>query len=116
MLISVLAPRRDLRLVQLHGYGLRRIGISRSELIETEAREYRRTVLWAGALHACSEQIDGLAWVSRQHDTSVALILFGDRTLREHLEVVEMPVPLFDGPGFEIVRSAAELAGISILD
>lgn len=115
LMVSVLAPRRDLSLVQLHGYGLRRLAISRIQLIETEASHYGRTVRWAQALHACSESVDGLIWVSRQHDTSFALILFGDRVLREHLEVVEKPVALLDGSGFRKVLSAAEMAGITIL-
>jgi RES domain len=35
-LVSVVIPRRDLRLVQLHGFGLRRLGLSRSELIDSD--------------------------------------------------------------------------------
>jgi RES domain len=115
MLISTLAPGRDLTLVQLHGHGLSRLGILRSELIETDPDHYRETVRWAQALHAWAESVDGLVWVSRQHDTSSALVLFGDRILREHLRVIEPPLPLYADPGFELVERVAEQAGISVV-
>ncbi|MFL6199491.1 MAG: RES family NAD+ phosphorylase [Thermoanaerobaculia bacterium] len=115
MLVSTLAPDRDLTLVQLHGYGLRRLGISRAELIETDSDRYGETVLWARALHAWDESIDGLVWVSRQHDTSAALVLFGDRVRREQLRVIEPPLPLYVDPGFDMVERAAQAAGISVV-
>jgi hypothetical protein len=116
MLFSVLAPARDLTLVQLHGYGLRRLGVTRAELIDCDADHYASTVVWAAALHAHGEEIDGLAWVSRQHDDSVALVLFGDRVARRDLLVMEPPLPLYVGPGFEEVQRAAEAAGIAVLE
>ena len=115
LLVSTLAPDRDLTLVQLHGYGLRRLGISRAELIETHSDRYGETVRWAQALHALDESIDGLVWVSRQHDTSSALVLFGDRVRREHLQVIEPPLPLYFDPGFDMVERAAEAAGITVV-
>ena len=116
MQISVLAPRRELRLVQLHGFGLRRLGLSRADLIETEVRHYSQTASWAAAFHARSKEVDGLVWVSRLHDTAFALVLFGDRVARADLEVVEPPMPIFLGEGFSRVEDAAEKADITILE
>lgn len=116
MLLSILAPRRVLTLVQLTGYGLDRLEVSRAELIESEADQYERTAAWARALHARCLDADGLVWMSRQHDSSRALILFGDRLAREDLEVVEPPLPLYYGPGLEKVQRAAEQAGIAVLE
>jgi len=116
MLVSTIASRRDLALIQLHGYGLTRLGVTHGELIEAEARQYSRTTAWAAALHARLQGADGLVWVSRKHDTSRALVLFGDRIARGDLEVVDPPLPLFLGPGYAEVQRAAEQAGITILD
>jgi hypothetical protein len=115
LLLSVIAPRRDLRLVQLHGQGLRRLDVSREELIACEADRYPETLRWAAALHATAERPDGMIWVSRQHDTSRSLVLFGDRVARDDLAVVEAPVPLYLGIGFERVQQTAEEAEIVIL-
>lgn len=113
--LSVLAPRRSLVLLQLHGFGLRRLGLSREELIASDAGQYPRTVLWARALHACRREADGLVWVSRQHDRSLCVVLFGDRVTVEDLRVVRRPRPLA-AAAFESVQSAADAAGISIVD
>src|SRR3954451_17103568 len=78
-LVVALVARRDLLLVGLTSDGLRRLGLTRGELIESDSRSYPRTAAWARPLHDHSERVDGLLWVSRQRDTSRALILFGDR-------------------------------------
>ena len=116
LLVSVIAARRPLKLAQLHGFGLGRLGLRRVDLIETEADEYPSTVLWAQALHACPGHFDGLVWISRQHDTSRAVVLFGDRVERRDLEMVEPPLPLYLGPGFLRVLEAAEAAGIAVVE
>jgi hypothetical protein len=116
MVVSTLACKRELTMVQLHGYGLRRLGVARRELIESSASRYVRTAAWARALHEADERIDGLVWVSRQHDESHALVLFGDRVRREEVQVVRSPIPLFSGAGFGEVEHAAEQAGILIFD
>jgi hypothetical protein len=116
MVVSTLAAKRDLVLAQLHGFGLGRLAISRSALIDTGPRHYPATALWAQALHRCQTRIDGLIWVSRLHDTSLVLVLFGDRVLRTDLLVVKSPVPLYDGPGLATVREAAEHAAITVVD
>jgi hypothetical protein len=116
MQVSVLAPGRDLKLVQLYDFGLRRLEVSRVELIDSEAAHYPRTAAWAAALHAWSGEVDGLVWVSRLHDTAFALVLFGDRVARRDLEVVEPPLPIFLGEGLARVQEAAEQAKITILE
>lgn len=116
LVVSSLSCRRDLNLVQLHGHGLRRLGLDRSALLDSEADSYESTALWARALHRAQRRIDGLTWVSRQHDTSRAVVLFGDRMERRDLEVVEAPLALFVGGGLERVQAAAEAAGITIVD
>jgi hypothetical protein len=116
MMVSTIAARRDLSLIQLHSHGLTRLGVSRAELIDTEARHYARTVAWAAALHACLKSADGLIWVSRRFDISFALVLFGDRVLRSDLDMVDPPVPLFPDAGFAEIQRVAEAAGILIIE
>lgn len=116
LVVSTLRPRRDLVLVQLHGHGLRRLGVERSFLIDSDADSYPNTALWAQALYTAPRRLDGLTWVSRQHDTSRALVLFGDRVERRNLEVAEAPLPLFIGAGLERAQLAAEAAGVTIVE
>jgi hypothetical protein len=115
LLVSTLASKRDLTLVQLHGHGASRIGTSRQELIESEADQYETTRRWAEALHESVDDADGLVWVSRQYDTSLSLVLFGDRVERSTLEVVKPPLPLAFGMGLVAVQEAAEKAAILLI-
>jgi hypothetical protein len=116
MVLSPLACRRDLVLAQLFGLGLKRLGTTRAELIESEASAYPRTRLWAGALHACPQRLDGLVWVSRQNDGVQAMLLFGDRVAREDLEITGAPLPLAFGRGLGELQAAAERAKILVYD
>ncbi|HSF26047.1 MAG TPA: RES family NAD+ phosphorylase [Actinomycetes bacterium] len=111
-----LAPTRDLTLIDLTSDGLSRLGLARLELIESDARSYADTAQWARALHAHPAHVDGLTWVSRQHDTSRALVLFGDRVPRDDLAEREgvAPVALAAGAGLDRVCEAADRAGITI--
>lgn len=115
LLVSTLASSRDLRLVQLHGHGAKRLGTNRQELIESEADQYETTRKWAEALHESAGEMDGLIWVSRQYDTSFSLVLFGDRVERRSLQVIKPPLPLAFGSGLEAVQEAAEKAAILLI-
>lgn len=68
---------RELRLANLRGLGLRRLGVEASQVTDTDASEYPRTVRWAAAAHAAG--FDGVAWTSRKCNDARAVVLFGDR-------------------------------------
>lgn len=77
--LSEIGLRQPLRLAHLSGNGLHRLGITRARLLEPGAPHYPDTTAWAAAIHAACATLHGLAWVSRQHDSSVCMMLFGDR-------------------------------------
>ena len=76
---SVLVPAKDLVLADLRNVSLRKLGVSRRQLIDTEKDRYSETRKWAEAIHAEAVEIQGLCWTSRQDDRALALVLFGDR-------------------------------------
>jgi hypothetical protein len=78
-LYSQVEPIADLTLADLSVTALRKLGIARVDLIETDKDLYPQTRTWAEALHAQCPDIQGLSWVSRQDDRARAIILFGDR-------------------------------------
>lgn len=113
LVISTLKPQRALRLVQLRGFGLRKLGVTRAQMIESEADQYSVTRSWAAALYESVPGADGLIWMSRQHASSEAVVLFGTRVARAELEVMAPPRALA-GEGWTEVAAAAEAAGITI--
>lgn len=76
---SEVKAARDLTLVDLSNVPLRKLGVQRRQLIDTEKDQYPKTRAWAEAIHAKHHAIQGLSWMSRQDDTARAVMLFGDR-------------------------------------
>ena len=114
--LSVLAPRRKLRLIDLRGHELRRLGLTRNQLLETDAEHYHHTARWAAALHHALPTTDGLIWVSRQFDTASVMLLFGDRIKPQSLSLIEPPLSLYRGRGYQQVLAIAEQAGLIVLN
>jgi hypothetical protein len=59
---------QPLRVVDLASVPLRKLGITRKQLIDTEKDQYPATRKWAEALHRQCPDAQGLSWVSRQDD------------------------------------------------
>ncbi|AXF76792.1 RES family NAD+ phosphorylase [Erwinia tracheiphila] len=76
---STLEVVEDLELLDLTNVSLRKLGVSRKALIDTEKDQYPNTRKWAEKLYQQSPAAQGLRWVSRQDDTAFAMMLFGDR-------------------------------------
>jgi hypothetical protein len=85
---SELKVKRDLTLVDLGSVALRKLGVPRKLLIDTEKDQYPATRLWAEAVHAQHPRIQGLSWISRQDDSARAVMLFGDRVPKSALQQV----------------------------
>lgn len=116
--ISTLTVNRELRLADLSGHGLRRLGLRRRDMIDSDRRSYERTTLFAQAVHDAPEGVDGMLWVSRQHDRSLALVLFGDRVLEEEMDTsgVVPTYPLHFGHGRDLVDQVADELDITIIE
>lgn len=115
--ISEIAPTRPLRLVQLHGYGLQRLGVTHGELIETPAAEYLWTVRWAQALHDAATDADGLVWMSRRFTGRAAILLWaGERRVRrDDLAILAAARPLWEAEGRELALESAMRAGVRLI-
>lgn len=97
----------DLVLADLSNTALRNLGIKRGALIDCEKDVYPLTRKWAEAIHAQCPDIQGLCWVSRQDDRSLAIVLFGDRIGKARL--------IAQTPSVDIVNDTATYADIITL-
>ena len=113
--LSRLVLETDLRLVDLTGLALRRLGLTRVQLIEAPERLYRQTARWAEALHEAESSAHGLTWISRQCDTARVVVLFGDRVDASRLRPDGPAEPLRGGRGFRRVCEAAGRANIAVI-
>lgn len=85
---SEVKVRRDLKLADLSSVALRKLGVPRKQLIDTEKDQYPNTRQWAEAIHSQHADIQGLSWISRQDDSARAVVLFGDRVPKGALQQV----------------------------
>lgn len=112
---SQVLSKTDLVLVDLSTTALRNLGIKRGELIETEKDIYPQTRKWAEAIHAQCPDVQGLCWVSRQDDRSLAIVLFGDRVgktpLSGHAPSVDI---VTDDPTYADVITLATRIGVKV--
>lgn len=86
---SVLAGlelKRQLRIAEFFGLGLRALGIEATQLTDTPMDNYPQTRKWARAAHAGG--FDGIGWMSKRDNSARAYMLFGDRVREEDLDVV----------------------------
>lgn len=114
---STLTLRQPLQLVDLASIPLRRLGISRRQLIDTEKDTYPLTRRWAEAIHTQCPSAQGLSWISRQDDSARALVLFGDRIEAGSLVQSEASSPLLDEAGTccDAVLDLAERLGVCLV-
>ena len=76
---SVLLPTADFRLIDLSTVALHKLGVKRTQLIDTAKAHYPATRSWAQALYSQFPDAQGLRWTSRQDDQAHAVMFFGTR-------------------------------------
>lgn len=107
---------RDVTLADFRNVALRKAGITRNQLIDTEKDQYPHTRAWAEAVHRHAPAAQGLLWISRQDDTGQAIMLFGDRiadgTLRQNGSSCSL---VGDDRTYEEVLDLADRIGVTIV-
>jgi hypothetical protein len=111
---SQLTLSRGLALIDLSAVPLRKLGISRKDLIECDGSQYPETRAWARALHDQYPDAEGLTWTSRQADPARALVLFEDRLKGHVLNPSGSPTPLLlsDGSATPEILILAQRLGV----
>ncbi|MCC6681097.1 MAG: RES family NAD+ phosphorylase [Phycisphaeraceae bacterium] len=106
----------DVVLADLRSKALRKLGIQRKQLIDTEKDQYPATRRWAEAIHAQHPDVQGLCWTSRQDDSAQAVVLFGDRIGKGLLRQVGASRSLLDdGAAYDELLDLAEQIGVNIV-
>ncbi|WP_337245868.1 RES family NAD+ phosphorylase [Luteimonas sp. gir] len=113
---STVRVEADLQLVDLSSVALRKLGVTRKQLIDTEKDQYPATREWAMAFHRQCPQAQGLSWVSRQDDSARAVVLFGDRIAAGALQAGGESQSLTEDPGtYDAVLDLADRIGVSVV-
>ena len=114
LVVSRIRPKRRLQTVDLSAKGLKRLGLHRTDLVDTPVTAYPRTREWAAWFHAATPA-KGLLWTSRQDDTARAVALFGDRLAESAFKVEVDCEPLCQDEHLDVLLELAEHIGIEQL-
>jgi hypothetical protein len=113
---SQFTAAQDLVLADLASRSLRKLGVERKQLIDTEKDQYPVTRQWAVAIHAAFPEVQGLCWISRQDDSARAVVLFGDRIAEDVLKRTASTRSLVGDPGaYGELLVLAEQIGVDIV-
>jgi hypothetical protein len=113
---SQFSASQDLLLADLGSKALRKLGVPRNALIDTEKDQYPVTRQWAVAIHAQFPKVQGLCWISRQDDSARAVVLFGDRIADGLLELGVATRSLVSDPAaYGELLALAEQIGVDIV-
>lgn len=114
IVVSRIRHKRTLALVDLSTKGLKRIGLKRTDLIDTSVSRYPFTRKWAEWLHGnCKAK--GLLWTSRQDDEAKALVLFGDRVSESAFRVEIDREPVYENEHLDSLLALAKHIGIECI-
>ena len=106
----------ELMLIDLRTMALRKLGMQRRDLIDTEKDRYPATRAVAAQIHYQQRNAQGLLWTSRQDDSARSVVLFGDRIAAGSLQQAGKSRDLVsDTAAYEAVLNLAERIGVEIV-
>lgn len=114
---SKLLPAIPLLLADLRSVALRKLGVPRGQLIDTDPEGYPTARKWAEAIYTQAPGLQGLCWTSRQDDSGLAVMLFGDRIAPGVLKVEEASLALLKDIGtYSKVLALADRIDVFMVD
>ncbi|NKC01884.1 MAG: RES domain-containing protein [Pseudomonadales bacterium] len=112
---TTLVTNRQIVLAKLRRPDLSKWRVSRRDLIESTAKFYSQTYLWAEAIHHQFPHIDGLVWTSNQCDPDDAYLFYGDRVFESDFTESDTRDGSLDLSFLSDARTAGIRAGITII-
>lgn len=111
--LSSLRVARTVRVVAFCGLDLHRFPLRHAQLAESGKSDYPRTRAWALAIRRRARRAQGMAWVSRQDNTSLSLVFWEDRMKPGDLEPQGRPTPLAGRRGAQMVGAVLRRLGVA---
>ena len=113
--VGSLKPSAALHLVDLTTVGLRRLGLARCDVIDSDQVDYPITRQLSAWLYENKPDAQGICWISRQDDEGRAVVLFEPRLGSVKLVVDTEDEVFTDGPHLDALLTLAERMGASVI-
>lgn len=113
--VGSLKPSAALHLVDLTTVGLRRLGLARCDVIDSDPVDFSVTRQLSAWLYENKPDAQGICGISRQNDEGRAVVLFEPRLGSVKLAVDTDNEVFTDGPHLDALLTLAERMGASVL-
>lgn len=113
--VGSLKPSGALRLVDLSAVGLRRLGLARCDVIDSDPVDFPVTRQLGAWLYENKPDAQGICWISRQNDEGRAVVLFEPRLSSVKLEVITEGDIFTDGLHLDALLTLAQRMGASVI-
>jgi hypothetical protein len=109
------ANTEALTLIDFTSVGLQRVGLTRSQVIDTTSAKYPFTQGLAQRLYAYFPQAHGIRWVSRLYDEGTCIVLFEDRMASGMLIPTSLPTSVLSGETLDALLDLVEQLDMSLI-
>lgn len=89
--------KKNLLLADFSALGLRRLGLVRADVVDSEKSKYPLSRELAKEIYSHRPDVQGIQWTSRQDDRASAVVLFGLRIANGTIDPLRVNLPLNDG-------------------
>ena len=113
--VGALLPSAALHLADLTTIGLRRLGLARSDVIDSSPVDYPSTRRLGAWLYENRPEAQGICWISRQDDAGRAIVLFEPRLGSLELAVRSEDEAFTAGAHLDALLTLAERMGASVI-
>ena len=115
LVLSEIRTTMPLQMIDLTSTGLRRVGLTRPQVVDTDATAYPTTQALARHLYSACPTVCGIQWMSRQLDRSRAVMLFADRVLSGSITLAAPSRSVLDSEVEEQILDLVEALGMRLL-
>jgi hypothetical protein len=95
--------------------GLRRLGLARCDVVDSDQVDYPITRQLSAWLYENKPDAQGICWISRQNDEGRAMVLFEPRLRSVKLAVDTEDEIFTDWPHLDVLLTLAERMGASVI-
>ena len=113
--MACLVNVRALRLADFRALGLRKLGLQKSSVVETDKTQYPYSRQVAQWLYAARPDLQGILWSSRQDDRGQAMVMFEPRMKATPLHVWHEGAPIGQGVALEELIELLDVLGAGVI-
>ncbi len=113
--MACLVNVHPLQLADFTALGIRKVGLKKSEVIETDKTQYPYSRDIAQWLYRMRPDLQGILWSSRQDDRGQAMVVFEPRLTATPLHIWQHGEPIAEGTNLDELADLLDVMGAGVI-